>query len=336
MDLIIADLHLSDNPLEEYRWGVFDWLEDLKEEHNIENIFLLGDITEKKDNHSAKLVNRVVEKINTLVYTMEALYIVRGNHDGIDPDCPFFGFLHSNPRICFYPKPIIFHPSGFLFLPHSKDPAGDWKDIIKESIKDTKIIFMHQTTFGARASNGAILEGFDSGMFADFDGLCFSGDIHLPQETGGIVYVGAPYSIYFGDEEENYGAILLDGNKWERIKYESITRRILDLDLTSDDRNKGFAKLNEKGINLGDQFKIRLQVNRSDSDQFGSWKKEIKKEIENEGGAVVSIELKLAEEKSRLIAKRKFKNTDPLTVLKRFVNAEGLDEYYLEKGQEFI
>ena len=45
MDILIADLHLTDNPLEEYRWKVFDWLEDLKEEYDIDDIFLLGDIT---------------------------------------------------------------------------------------------------------------------------------------------------------------------------------------------------------------------------------------------------------------------------------------------------
>jgi len=336
MDLIISDLHLTDAPLEEYRWGIFDWLYDLKEEYDFDNIFLLGDITEKKDNHSAKLVNRVVEELQALAFEVSSLHILRGNHDGIDPNWPFFGFLNSADNIYYHSNPIAM--DNWLFLPYSKDPANEWNDILKKHIKETDIIFMHQTTFGGKASNGMALEGFDSGIFADFDGLIFSGDLHLPQETGGIIYVGSPYPVYFGDDFTG-GAILLhhDGKvgpglgPYERINYQTIKRTMLDIDFTGDQVIPVTLT-----VNKGDQFKIRLKVNRSDSGEFDDWKKLLKTYIERSGGIVVSMELKLAEEKSRLLRKRKFINTEPITVFNRYCKAEGLDEYYSEKGKEFL
>jgi len=325
--LIIADLHLTDNPLEEYRWKIFDFLEDLKEEYDIENIFLLGDITEKKDNHSAKLVNRVCEELGSLSDDIEMLWILRGNHDGIDPEWPFFRFLRLYNRIVYYTEPT-FASQGYLFLPHSKDPANEWQDILKKHIEDTEMVFMHQTVKGAKGSNGFILEGLDPAIFSKFDGIIFSGDIHTPQKVGNVNYVGSPFPVYFGDNFTG-NVILLDGKKWERIEYPTIKRTMLELDLTED----WFDNIE---CSEGDQFKIKLLVNRSNSDQFDEWKRDIKKGIESQGGIVISMELKLAEEKSRLLAKRKFKDITPETVLKRFVKANGLDEYYEEKGREFL
>lgn len=326
--LIISDLHLSDNPLEEYRFYVFDWLEELKEQYDIENIFLLGDITEKKDHHSAKLVNMVAEELNALASNIYRLWILRGNHDGVDPSWPFFKFLQTNNRIMYITEPT-YAGSDYLFLPHSKDPANEWPDFIREYIEDTKFIFMHQTVKGAKSSNGFLLEGLDPNIFSKFNGLCFSGDIHTPQEVGSVIYVGSPYPVNFGDDFTG-GAILLDGNKWERIEYESIKRVMLDLDYTPEVVNPLFE------VDEGDQFKIRMKVNRSDSNSFNDWKKDTIEYVKLNGGIVVSIELKLAEEKLRLLAKRKFKNTDPLTVFNRFCAVENLDTYYKEVGIGFI
>lgn len=327
MDIILADTHLTDNPLEEYRWGIFDFLEDLKEQYAIEDIFLLGDITEKKDNHSAKLVNRVVENLNSLADKINLLYILRGNHDGIDPEWPFFKFLNSNQNISYCAEPT-YSTINYLFLPHSKDPVNEWQDILKKYIKDTDIIFMHQTVKGAKSSNGFALDGLDSDIFKSFKGLIFSGDIHTPQEIGNVVYVGSPFPVYFGDSFTG-NIILLDGKKCERVEYPTIKRSMLELNWTET------IDLDFK-VNPKDQFKIKILVNRSDSGSFDSYKKEIKDYIESHGGIIVSIELKLAEEKNRIAKKRKFINTDPLTVFNRYVKAEGLDEYYHNKGKEFI
>jgi hypothetical protein len=327
MDLIISDLHLSDNPLEEYRWNVFDWLSVTTEKIDLDTIYILGDLTEKKDNHGAKLVNRLTGNLLNMRDWSKRMVILRGNHDGIDPYWPFFHFL-SEMNIEYYYSPMIVDRE--MFIPYSKDFAGDIKRFFKDGKVDLSCvdrIFMHQTIKGAMV-NGITLEGFDPGIFRNFNGQVYSGDIHVPQTVGLINYVGSPYPVYFGDSFVG-GCILLDGDKLERIENPTIRRVMLDLDWTVD------AVFSFK-VNEGDQFKVRLKVNRSDSDQFDSWKKCLKNHVEEKGGILVSAELKLAEEKSRLIKKRKFKDTDPLTVLSRYCRAEGLDSYYEEKGKEFL
>jgi hypothetical protein len=104
---------------------------------------------------------------------------------------------------------------------------------------------------------------------------------------------------------------------------------MLDLDFT----NESICNFE---INQYDQFKVRIIVNRSDSNLFDKWKKDIKDYITEKGGLLVSIELKLKEEKSRIALKRKFKNISPEIVFKRFVSAEGLDDYYANVGREFL
>lgn len=321
MNLIISDLHLSDNPLEEYRWKVFNRLYTFKD---IETVYILGDLTEKKDNHGAKLVNRLVNHILPLRDRCKRMVILRGNHDGIDPEWPFFGFLHAM-NIEYYYRPYILNDE--MFIPYSKTFQEDITSFNIEEMLKVKRIFIHQTVRGAKV-NDISLEGFNPDIFRDFTGLMFAGDIHIPQTIGKINYVGSPYPVYFGDDFVG-GCILLDGDKWERAEYQTISRVMLDLDLTKENYELPF-------VEEGDQFKIRMLVKRSDSDQFDLWKKNVRKVIEDRKGVVVSMELKLAEEKSRLVRKRKFKDISPESVLKRYCAAESLDQYYYEKGMEFI
>src|SRR5882724_7118261 len=90
--LLTSDLHLSDKPRDAYRFGLFPWLAKQQKAHNVDAIFILGDLTENKDRHSAKLVNQTIESLLTL---RPPVYILRGNHDGIDPGSPFFKFVNS-------------------------------------------------------------------------------------------------------------------------------------------------------------------------------------------------------------------------------------------------
>ena len=59
--IILADLHLDDTPLTEYRWNIFPTIMSLCKDYNIKLIDILGDITDKKDRHSAILTNRLIE-----------------------------------------------------------------------------------------------------------------------------------------------------------------------------------------------------------------------------------------------------------------------------------
>jgi hypothetical protein len=326
-NLLLADLHLTDTPLEEYRWGVFDWINDvLLETYNFDNIIILGDLTEKKDNHSSKLVNRLTSELNHLA-NKQPLIILRGNHDCIDPEWPFFLFMQNNPYIDYFYRPA--RTSRGIYLPHTKDPLNEWCEILAQDLRGVDYIFMHQTVKGAKGSNGVSLEGVDGSILSNFSGDIFSGDIHTPQSVGRVTYVGSPYPVYFGDNFVGGAIVLQDDKSWERLTYNTIRRVNLELDLT---KNTGFHFTAREG----DQFKVTMLVNRSDSDKFDQYKKIIKEGILQHKGVVVSMELKLNEEKSRMVAKRKLKVADPENILKQFAKAEGLDEFYLNKGKEFL
>ena len=87
--LLIGDPHLSDRPRDDYRFALFDQVRVWQDIHKPQATFLLGDLTHEKDRHSAALVNKTVEGILKL---KPPVFILKGNHDYIDPENPFFKF----------------------------------------------------------------------------------------------------------------------------------------------------------------------------------------------------------------------------------------------------
>src|SRR6266496_3389195 len=129
--IIVSDLHLTDRPLDGYRWGLFPWLvsEIISKYSGLKELFILGDLTEAKDRHSATLVNLVVENIVRLYRGtgLHGITLLRGNHDGLG-DVAYFEFLRNFPFIKVITKPVI-EPYGLTkiaLLPHTKNPTGDW------------------------------------------------------------------------------------------------------------------------------------------------------------------------------------------------------------------
>ena len=93
--LVISDLHLTDNNLDSYRWKIFDVLVELCNKYNVKELIILGDITEKKNDHSSELVNKILDNFYYLCQKTKLcnLNILCGNHDYIDSNTPFFKFL---------------------------------------------------------------------------------------------------------------------------------------------------------------------------------------------------------------------------------------------------
>ena len=95
--LFASDLHLSDRPKDRYRFGLFKWLAEQQQKHQITATFILGDITDRKDNHSAVLVNKTV---NSLLTLKPPVYILKGNHD-------FWMLARKKSRTDFYKRKSI-------------------------------------------------------------------------------------------------------------------------------------------------------------------------------------------------------------------------------------
>jgi UDP-2,3-diacylglucosamine pyrophosphatase LpxH len=75
--IITADTHWNDNPREEFRWGLIDWLC----EQQADELLILGDLTVAKNNHPAQVVNRLVDGFTKLSNHYQMVYVLKGNHD---------------------------------------------------------------------------------------------------------------------------------------------------------------------------------------------------------------------------------------------------------------
>jgi len=157
VSLITTDLHLSDKEEDAYRFGLFDWI-STNYADKIQAVFILGDLSDRKNYHADLFVDRVVTSIRKLARHFH-VFLLKGNHDyDADPDTPYFGFLGRFANITHISKPTLWTGSlttatrprwRILFLPHTREPGKDW-DL--RSHKKLDVVMMHQTFRGAVVS----------------------------------------------------------------------------------------------------------------------------------------------------------------------------------------
>lgn len=268
--LITADLHFSDNPRDDYRFLVVNRLREMIQKYDVKMLLVLGDLTEKKDNHGAWLVNCIIEHF-VMLASWCPIIILRGNHDGLDPQSPFFEFLRNFKDISF-----ITHPTerevpvigNCLFLPHTSDYKRDWAGI---NLKDKryKRIFAHNTFKGASGQH-RLLDGIPLDIFRDTIGQVIAGDVHVPQTLGPVTYVGAPYLVDFGDDYRPRVLLEWVGKIGKSIAVPGPQKRLVECTL-----GKAGVDWPESGLNPGDILKIRMVVTPK---QFERWS-EIKEEV---------------------------------------------------------
>ena len=209
--LITTDLHLSDRTQDLHRFGIFKWLLKKQIEHNTDAILFLGDTTEKKDRHPASLVNRIVEELFKL---RPPVYVLRGNHDGANPNSPYFKFLNCIEGLQFIVEPYFNEGLKTAFIPHCADQTV-FDAACKQMPSKPDYVTLHNTFTGARAETGATLTGLSA---SPIDLLkprlgVYSGNVHVPQRHGKVTYVGAPYHCRFGDQFEPRVLLLKGGQE---------------------------------------------------------------------------------------------------------------------------
>src|ERR1700693_3158967 len=195
--LITSDLHLSESPRDMYRPDFMAWFKEQAKKLKADHGLILGDLTEVKDHHGSWLVNEIVKHIYDLAQ-LSRVTVLRGNHDYIDPDSPFFAFLNELENVTWINIPTRFKLDSWdcLFLPHTRDYKKDWPTSLLQINHDW--IFAHNTFEGADIGHGKRLSGIPQTIFRE-DAYIISGDIHIPQELEKVIYVGSPYRVTFGD-----------------------------------------------------------------------------------------------------------------------------------------
>jgi len=262
--LITSDLHFTDKPRDAYRFKLFPWIEEQVVKHKVDYVLVLGDLTDAKDRHSAALVNQIVDHTASLSKKARTFFL-RGNHDGLDPDHPFFRFFNQMPFLAFIVQPEQVKLANFsdaktadvLFLPHSRDTKKDWHGI---NMSRFDYVFLHQTLKGALSENGMVLDGIAASAFKEVKRAAFSGDIHVPQRIGPVEYVGSPYHVHFGDSFEPRVVLLKEG-EGRNLRFPAVRKHALRLRVPED-----IAKHTE--LRKGDQVKVKLVLRRS---EFSDW-----------------------------------------------------------------
>jgi hypothetical protein len=221
--LVVADLHLNAKPRDAYRWRVWSAITEEAEIHGAGHIFILGDLTHDKDFHSAHVVNGIADEVAKLAKHHQ-VYILAGNHDGIDPNEPYWRFLGHIKNVHYFHQPGIIRVTydrqvmNVLMLPHvASDEAAlrSWANFLGGKHWDCAMA--HITVTGARPDIGdkrlsGISESTIDALVGDSENQIYSGDVHTRQTVGAVQYVGAPYHINFGDEYSG-GCMLLNGSQ---------------------------------------------------------------------------------------------------------------------------
>lgn len=274
--LATADLHLTDRSRDEYRWEFLDWFLALATRHDPEVIFILGDLTDAKDRHSARLVNRTIERLRKLG-DVTNVFVLMGNHDYSDPECPFFGFLGGSGYVTFVSHFTTFGmpDANIAFVPHGQELTFPYT----RGGKLCDLVLCHHMIRGAKLSAGyKTTEGRSPPRLKDGQ-LVLSGDVHIPQKVGALTYVGAPYPIDFGDL---YKPRVLWGDtqtgELESIPVPTIKKAKVVLEDPEE--------LTTAGYNKGDQLKIVLNLPRA---EFASWEEHKARVLEIARGLGVQV-----------------------------------------------
>lgn len=331
--LIVTDLHLTDKEADEYRWQLFNWVASWYESSKDGRLVILGDLTDAKDHHSAKLVSRIIWNLNYLRDLGMEIFILKGNHDYIDPTLPFFGFLNLFQRIHYITDPEVKIINGLscLFLPHTRDPIGDWKrsQVVQHNSKKAKFVFMHQSVIGSVTSNGyKMLEGLQPNYFKRFFGRVISGDIHVPQKIGPVTYVGAPYSVRFND---HFAPRAIEISRTVRggVFIGDTTPNIpgrWTLDISSVDE-----------INAPEGFQVKVRVHLDDIEQWPTYKAEVEAKCKQEGLILCSIQLVKTD---RLPLRKKeeqvLEERDPGIIVYNYGKRQGLSRASINTGRKMV
>lgn len=325
--IVTSDWQLAYNERDRYRTDfVVKSLPKLIEKYKPEQLLVLGDISELKDNHPAPLVNEIVSAFYNLQKQCKVI-ILEGNHDFLHKEHPYFKFVSMFPNIVWISTPMVL--DNCLYLPHTRDHKKDWKD---SDFKEHDFIFAHNIFTGVRAANGHALSGINPNIFPD-NACVISGDVHEPQTIAGgkIIYVGSPCLCDFGDSYQPR-VLLLDDLNIKSIKVHGQQKRLINLEW----QGNGIAREDQNGANEGDIVKIQVELTMEDVAEWASIRQEVEAWATKNKFVVNTIVPQVSYvqgERQKLV--KSVRKSDH-QYLDAFVSRTGIDEHTARTGKELL
>ena len=316
--ILTADWHLDDKPENNYRWEVFRALEKLLATTEEKEIFVLGDLGDRKDRHSADLVNRVFDEFNGLLAHGADIHVIMGNHDAPLNGPAYWEILNNiQGKLNFYSEPAAL--GDLILLPYTPNPSSDWSDIDWDAYKAA---FLHQPIAGGIYNGGKLEHGSAMPVFPR-KLHAYAGDLHYPQVVKGVTYVGSPSRVRFGD---NHSCRLLVLNS----DYEIAEELVLDSPLKSIVTITDMSELKSLEWLPGDMLRVRFEFEPGRHEGFPVEVQRIREWADKEGVVLASVEGVVMQDKAVVEAPRF--DADPVAVMAAFAKQEGLDEGLVEAG----
>ena len=326
--LLTADLHLTDNASDEYRWSVFEQLHAIGKKHKCTTIYILGDVTDRRDRHSAQLVNRLTQELRRLLTAGFRVEILLGNHDLPVYGEPYWKALNysfgENSGLRVITRPEVSH--DFLLLPFSADPLKDWAKI---NFAQNRYIFMHQTLKGSVAANGQELRG-DQLPELPPRAKVFSGDVHVPQKKGPITYIGTPYPIDFGDEYAHRFILLKPPAGVVDIPLNTIKKKMLRVSSANDLIQQCLS------LTAGDQIAVKASIPLQQIQYWSAEENTIREWCAERGIAIGYIDVSVEYAKAGPTASEPVKYAGVDAVLTAYAEAEGIEGPLFDAGLSLL
>jgi hypothetical protein len=315
--IVTADLHFNDNPRDAYRHQFVPWLIGCLAQHKAEALFILGDLTDAKDEHRAWLVNQVVNHLVVLAQVCPVV-IIRGNHDFLSPDWPFFGFVNKLYNVHWVNWPTDSDELAlanklsigpFALLPHTSDYKKEWDDF---DFNQYPWAFTHNTFTGSDYGQGPLAKGIPPDVFPDTC-VVLSGDVHIPQNIKPVTYVGAPYLIDFGDVYQPR-VMLIGKGSVKSIPTQGPQKRLVEI--------KSLADLKKVKLDSGDMVKVRLSLATEDRSKWPEMQAAIKEWADKQKLVLSSSQPMVARDPA---VKRSLRRYDDKQLVKEYIKSRGAD-----------
>lgn len=325
--ILTADLHLTNNPNDSYRFGIFDELIKISKKYKDKNVFILGDLTDYKNNHPSSLVNLIIENLTKLKNSGINVFILKGNHDFEDENLPYFKFLSNMSGVKFFSnaEEITVNGNNILMLPYTKD-LNTWKPFFGRSYD---YILTHATVNDCMASDSFIMKKDLSVNFFNENfkvNRIYSGDIHVPQVLENFEYVGAPYRIRFGDTYDPH-LVIVDNDCSVYVKFDTVNKVLLKI--------KSVEDLFNYKLNKNDQVKIKYKIKKSTLPDWVNIKKRIIDFCDDNDLILGGIQLEIPKRKirnSKKLNDEKIHLMSASSILDAFSKKANIDDFTKNVG----
>lgn len=309
--LVTADLHLTDNPRDAYRWRVFTAIAHaIQDNKDLSHVVIAGDLTHHKDNHSNALINRLVDELAGLSLNAKVI-ILKGNHDYTDPAYPLLAMTRYLDNITHIDCPFAMSIEGkrWRFLPYTQDAEAEWVGLGKADV-----VCFHQPVEGAVASGGHSIAGIPAKLFKRFGAkLIIGGDIHQPQTIKGVTYVGSPHPVSAGEDHDPRFLLIKGASILKEIPVKSIKRSTIKM--------RRMKPLADFGIREGDQVRVKVELPTSRQDQWAEYRDKIKADAEEHGIILLGLDIVPLDQKLQLPDEHA-RSVTALDVFKEFIEQQ--------------